>query len=192
MKGEHSLREYDFLRNNVINCENRIANETIYMFVTYFALLAFAFEHTVLFPITLIILIVFQSMINSDSLAIEKASAYILIFFEDHTDELHWATMHNDDAFVAKVNNINRNAGWYIKQYSSSILAVSTIISIFVDTLIKNDFDFMIDFISVLLCGLVIYINNKMHAHKCKDGNPLYAAVSIFYEQLGRTEKNDQ
>lgn len=81
-KPKEELIVYEMVRNTIISCEERVRNETIYMYVIYFAMLSFAFENNWLFLVTFIVLISFQSMMYADRLSIEKASAYIQVFLK--------------------------------------------------------------------------------------------------------------
>lgn len=85
-----NIAVYEALRAHILQKESQIANETIYMYVTYFALLAIGSIWSSWFSLVpFFSLIVFQSMINGDQWAITKASAYIKIFFEEPRDDIH-------------------------------------------------------------------------------------------------------
>ena len=79
---KENIAVYETLRNSIVSCEERIANEKIYMYVVYFAMLAFSFERSWMILVSYLVLIVFQTLINGDRMAVEKASTYIRIFFE--------------------------------------------------------------------------------------------------------------
>lgn len=92
-----NIAVYEALRAHILQKESQIANETIYMYVTYFALLAIGSIWSSWFSLVpFFSLIVFQSMINGDQWAITKASAYIKIFFEEPRDDIHWEQLHHD------------------------------------------------------------------------------------------------
>ena len=107
---EESISVYESLRENILHEEDRISNETIYMYVTYFALLTVSsLWNSWLSMVSYIVLIVFQSMINSSIWSIKKSSIYIKIFFETKNNNIHWESLHTDPDYVSVYKSINRN-----------------------------------------------------------------------------------
>lgn len=185
-----NLAVYETLRNSIISCEERIANETIYMYVTYFALFAFGFEHSWLFLVSFIALVVFQSLINSDRLAIEKASSYIRIFFEEVRGDINWECFNKDLAFVRNYSKRVQDAGWFIFKYSSSILAVISVGAIFYTVAKKYGYqvllmpDIVEGSVALVLCCFVFHINKKIYVNHGDDDIELVGDIRRFYDML--------
>ena len=80
---EENIVIYEALKNTVLHCEDGIRNARIYMYSVYFVLLGIGFDnHRWIIFITFFVLIAFQTMINTDRVAIERVSSYLRIFFE--------------------------------------------------------------------------------------------------------------
>ncbi len=80
-KIEEKMEEYEALRNEILRLQTAVSNETIYMYVIYFALLAFGFQNKYALLASFIVLIVFQAMISKEWWLIFKCSTYIKVFF---------------------------------------------------------------------------------------------------------------
>lgn len=82
---EEDLSVYVALREHILQKEGQIANETIYMYVTYFALLAIgSIWKNWMSLLPFVGLIVFQTMINEEEWEIGKASVYIKVFLKNN------------------------------------------------------------------------------------------------------------
>jgi len=165
---EENLIEYEALRNSILQCESSIKNETIYMYVTYFALIAFGFEHSWMFLVSFVVLIIFQNQINGDRLAIEKISTYIRIFFENQRTDIHWETLNKDLKGMNSYSNYIRNLGWYIDKAGSSFLAAISLVVLIVKLLQSNKQQITALSTIQLILGfvlfiIVVYINSKFY-----------------------------
>ncbi len=97
---KEDISVYNALREHILHTENQISNETIYMYVTYFALLVIGNIWDEWMSLASFIdLIVFQSMINGDQWSVTKASIYITIFFETKHRGIHWELLHQDPEY---------------------------------------------------------------------------------------------
>lgn len=163
-KPKEELIVYEMVRNSIVSCEERVRNETIYMYVTYFTMLSFGFTYNWLFLVTFIVLVTFQSMINCDRLAVEKASAYIRVFFEESGYNIHWESLHKDMDFLSVYDAQAKNLGWYFNTSSSSILAIISFISMLGSSYKAQGFDYLLHgkaielAVGFIVCLIVIYI----------------------------------
>lgn len=175
---------YEALRNSIISCEERINNEKIYMYVTYFALLAFGFDHSWTILLTYPVLIAFQSLINGDRMAIEKTSTYIRVFFENNSD-IHWETLHKDQRYLHAYSVATRNIGWFIEKHASSLLAIfSFLTSLITFSQQCNYFFSLLSLIfAFVLCIGVIIINMKLYINNGDTGGELENSIREFYKQ---------
>ena len=161
------LAEYEALRNSIISCENKISNETIYMYIAYFALAAFGFEQIWVLFLSYLVLIVFQTMVNEDRVNIERTSTYIRVFFEDRYD-IHWEHLNADGKHMDVFRKYYRTIGWYITKFGPSILAFLSTICI-VRILLNKDNSSTISvtiaqlMIAILLFHTVLYLNRKYY-----------------------------
>lgn len=191
-----NIAVYEALRAHILQKESQIANETIYMYVTYFALLAIGSIWSSWFSLVpFFSLIVFQSMINGDQWAITKASAYIKIFFEEPRDDIHWEQLHHDIFLLSVVNGtINRTIGWYIYKCGATILSVLSFLSILLPIL--HDVDYQFNLISaylavrivaaLILCMITVYMNKQYFPLRDeRDTNQsLVTAIRTFYKEV--------
>lgn len=183
---------YEAVKNTALHCEDGVRNAKIYMYTVYFAVLAFGFNHRWIHLVSFVVLIAFQSMINSDRIAVERASSFIRIFFESQRKDMHWSLLNKDPEHIATYRTQYQNIGWYINHFSASILAsISLLIMLgttFSDYELK-DIPCKIwaeVFIAVILYVLVIYINKKTYvsAEKHKDSiRVIDSSIKTFYEK---------
>lgn len=165
---EENIAEYEALRAYMLHKENEIMNETIYMYVTYFALISIgSIWNSWLSIITFLDLIVFQSMINGSELSITKASIFIRVYFESSRSDIHWETLHTDEKFRRAYDKLNHSIGWFLCKYGATILATTSYLSILwqvCSTLEWNLNDLTLVqviqiFLALGLCLLTIYVN---------------------------------
>ena len=167
---EENIAEYSALRDSIIQCENSIKNETLYMYVIYFALIVLGFEHSWMFLVSFVVLIIFQTHINEDRIAIEKVSAFIMIFFEQKREDIHWETFNKDLHGMQFYNNHIRNLGWYINKAGSTFLAAISLIALII-TILQTDQDQITAFSAIqLMVGFILflvvgYINSKLYTN---------------------------
>lgn len=162
------IAEYEALREYILQKEGEIANETIYMYVTYFALISIgSIWNGWLSLTTFIDLIVFQSMINGSELSVTKASIFIQIFFEENRSDIHWETLHNNKTFINVYNKINHGIGWYVRKLGASLLAMISFFSILLKILSTSKWDIYVltsnqiaqIVVALGLCVLTIHVN---------------------------------
>lgn len=192
-----NIAVYETLRNNIISCEERITNEKIYMYVVYFALLAFGVERTGILMLSYLVLIVFQTMINRDRTAIEKASAYIRIFFEEKGD-IHWESLHKEQRHLRAYWTKTRNIGWYIEKFSSSLLALTTLLILLITFLQRSSFcklplNLALELIAALfLCIAVLFLNTRLYTNNGDIGGEIENSIRLFYKECYEQKKNHQ
>lgn len=165
---EENIAEYSALRDSIIQCESSIKNDTIYMYVIYFALIVLGFEHSWMLLVSFVVLIIFQTHINEDRIAIEKLSAFIRVFFENRREDIHWETLNKDLNRMKFYNKHIRNLGWYINKAGSSFLALVSFatlaINLFqVDGFQLENFSMIQMVLGLILTAIVIYINSKLY-----------------------------
>lgn len=159
---------YTALRENILQKERVYIDLTMNMYITYFALLAAGvFWSSWLSLISFLVLIVFQSLINSNQWSIAKASFYIRKFFEEGNTDIHWESLHADDSYHERYTSFTRNIGWYICKLGASFLSVISFSSILFSNLIGANWDFtslspivVVQLcLAFVLCLLTIYID---------------------------------
>lgn len=192
---EENIAEYELLRENILHIEDRITNEVIYMYVTYFALLAISsIWDNWLSLISFIDLIIFQSMINTELWGLKKSSIYINVFFETKRNDLHWELMHINPSYDSAYSKINKGLGWYICKGSSSFLAIVSFLVILIPILHLSNWNFCAisdeEFakivLSLVLCALAISINEKyfrIRDDKTVD-DQLFDLIKNFYKNI--------
>lgn len=192
---QEDIAVYEALRAHIIEKEGQISNETIYMYVTYFALLAVGNIWSNWFSLVpFFSLIVFQSMINSDQWSITKASTYIRVFFEEPFKKIHWESLHQDTFCLSVLEGkINRTIGWYISKWGATILSFLSLFSILLPVLHDVDYNFydISPFmtaqivIAVILCSITIYVNKQYFSLRNEQGANLQLenAIRAFYKK---------
>lgn len=124
------LEEYEAIRAHILQKEEDVTQITIYMYVSYFTLLAIAqIWDSWVSLISFIALIVFQSLVNRSQLAITKAAIYIRVFFESNKN-IHWESMNLYLPFIKAHDAINKSIGWYICKYGATILGCISLLYI--------------------------------------------------------------
>ncbi|MGM9615699.1 MAG: hypothetical protein ACI3W7_09280 [Oscillospiraceae bacterium] len=186
---QEKLAVYDTLRDSIISCENRMVNEKIYMYIVYFTLLTLGYDHTWAILVSYLVLIVFQSLINEEAVAVEKASTYIRIFFEKDMD-IHWETLHKNELFLSKYLPSVRTIGQYIENHGASILAIISFLVLLTTSLQQYSFlklpsELVVELIlSVILCVAVIYINKNLYINNGDTGSDLETGIVDFYNTV--------
>lgn len=193
---EENVAVYTALREHILQKENQIANETIYMYVTYFALLAIGSIWNSWFSlVSFISLIVFQSMINGDQFAVTKASLYIRIFFETKRNDIHWEQLHQDPYCLSVISGtVNKTVGWYICKYGATILSILSFLSIIIPILHDSNYhlyaltsvETIRSIIAFILCSITIYMNKLYFTLRDnKNSNEKLAqAIEAFYKTV--------
>lgn len=187
---EENIVVYEALRNSIVSCEERIRQETTSMYIIYFTMFSFGFTYSWLFMLSCIVLISFQSMINSDRLSIEKASTYIRIFFEEDRHDIHWESLHKDTLHLSVYNAEIKNVGWYFDKYGSTILSIFSFFSLLFSILKVKDvkqlppetiIQVVVTFGLVLI---VIYMNRKFYINTGKKEDPITVSIQEFYNKV--------
>lgn len=199
MHGEN-IAVYSALREHILRNEDAIMHETIYMYVTYFALLSVGTVwNSWMSLVSFINLIVFQSMINSNQWSITKASTYIRVFFETNRDDIHWELLHADSFYTSVYESINQNLGWYFRKYGASFLAAISFFSILFPVLNKTGYSiYAIPSISMLqiilaliLCVITIYVNRVYFSvrdkRNAKQGQ-IENVIETFYKSVSSSD----
>lgn len=90
---ENEICEYESLRSEIVSQLETKRNIWIYMYVLYLTMFVLGIEVSRYFLlVTYIIIIPFQSAINSHARAIRIMSTYIRIFFEEQYSFINWET----------------------------------------------------------------------------------------------------
>lgn len=190
---QENIAVYEALRAHILEKENQIANETVYMYVTYFALLAVgSIWNSWISLVPFFSLIVFQSMINSDQWSITKASTYIKVFFEEPYKNIHWESLHHDTFCMSVLNEkLNKTVGWYISKWGATTLSFLSFLSILFPELHEANYNFygipsfstVRIVIAAILCVITIYVNKQYFpVRNEKNGNlQLENAIRAFY-----------
>lgn len=195
---EENLAVYETLRAHILQKENQIANETIYMYVTYFALLTVgSIWNSWISLLPFLILIVFQSMVNSDQWAITRASIYIRVFFESKRNDIHWESLHQDSFCIAVFTGAtSRTIGWYICKWGAAILSLLSFLAILVPIL--HGANYQLNEISsyltaeiviaFILCMIAIYVNIQYFASRDEQSRnqKLAQAICDFYAKAAK------
>jgi len=162
------LAVYAALRNHILYKEREITDATIYMYVTFFALLAIGQIWTDWISlVSFLALIVFQSLINESIWEVIKASIYIRVFFEDSDKGVQWESLHVDLLYSSVRDAESRNLGWYIYQNGVSILSIVSMAYIIFPILSRAKYDINNIYavqgaqivITLSLCAISIYLN---------------------------------
>lgn len=107
---KNNLEEYNTLRNEIISILELRRSVWINMYIIYTALIVLGFQMThFLFLISYAIIIPFKCVIDEYSELMEKASCYIIVFFEKEY-EIHWESLHRFEGYkqAAKNNWVRR------------------------------------------------------------------------------------
>lgn len=198
MVPRENLVVYETLRNTIISCEERIANETIYMYVIYFTVFSLGFKFNWLALVSIGILIVFQTMINTDQLAIDRASVYIEIFFENVRGDIHWELINRDLLHNLAFYESDRSIGWYINKYSASILGSASLVLFYSSLFKQYDYDIqpilenhaMEVVLSVVLYLIVVHLNRRLFFNRNEGKQKIVESVQAFYEKAYGSNKN--
>lgn len=165
---KENLVVYEALRNHILQFQNAIISETVNMYIVYFTLFSLEFLYVWLFFVSLIVLLVFQSMINCHLWEIRKATKYIEVFFEKQRHDMHWESLHRNDVYQSAVTKSKiRNMDWYIRNNGSSFLAILSVLSFCAMSIYNHVYQNQkLQVLSILgavgaiiLCVLVIYVN---------------------------------
>lgn len=190
---KENLVVYDALRDQILQCQSIIINETINMYLVYFALFSLGFSYIWLFLVSFIVLLVFQSMINCHLWEVRKATKYIEIFFEIPRCDIHWEKLHRYDIYQSAVSKSKiRNMDWYIRNNGSLFLAILSLLSFSSVSIYNNGFQIqdlpITDIIGIasalILCLLVIHVNRlffRIDSMGRNEDDELTAAIRAFY-----------
>lgn len=164
---------YEALKNTALHCEDGIRNAKIQMYTVYFVMLPFSFAYHGIFLVTFIVLLAFQAIMNTERIAIERASSYIRVFFEEKRNDMHWSLLNKNPEHIASYSKQYKNIGWYVNTYAASILAIISFVSMVVVYTSQNYATGSIPLLAViqicialLLCILVIVVNTKYYDYR--------------------------
>lgn len=113
---QENMVVYESLKNSALHCEDGIRNARLQMYTVYFVMLPFSFAYHGIFLVTFIVLIAFQTIINTEKIAIERISSYIRVFFEEKRDDIHWSLLNKDSIHLDSYSKQYKNLGWYINR----------------------------------------------------------------------------
>ncbi len=190
-KNGENLVLYEKLRENILQNEIAITNETIYMYVTYFALFTLgASWGNWLFILSCVVLIVFQSMINDAYWAVIKTSLFIDVFFENTRDDIHWEQFHSYDPYIKLRKARMYGFSWSVKEFGASILSFVSLAAFLSQLWGHSVFSLSRDetiqlCIATILCIFAIYTNTR-HFYFYKKGNSqtnLRKCVEDYYKK---------
>lgn len=191
---------YTALREHILTKEEQIANEVIYMYVTYFALLAVgSIWNQWVSLVCFIDLIAFQAMINGDQWSITKASLYIEVFFEEPCGDIHWESFQHYSKFSEMyTRKMGKTAGWYFRKRGASILSVvsflfillsawpglnGSVCEISLETIIRVS-------LSLILCVTTIRVNQQYFPLRgFKNNNEFEVIMKDFYNECYHKDK---
>ncbi|MDY3690848.1 MAG: hypothetical protein SO072_02640 [Dysosmobacter sp.] len=121
-----NLHVYDALRAEIIQTEEKKNNYTTYMYTVFFAAFALAFQSShILFPVSIAVLIIFQSRINMSTWLRHKVAAYIYVFFEKERNDIHWEHMNfdsNSQAYKHEDYVLHHTKSILISDHAAAIL----------------------------------------------------------------------
>ncbi len=193
---KENISVYEALREHILHKEDQIANETIYMYVTYFALLTIGSIWSDWISLASFIdLIVFQSMINGDQWSVTKASMYIKVFFETKRNDIHWELLHQDTKYKSAFSkSIRKTIGWYIYKNGATLLSIFSLFSISVSMLHTADYKICAIhpvlivrlILAIILCIITIHVNRQyFHLRDgLKSNDNLSETIDDFYKRL--------
>jgi len=190
---EESDLVYQTLRDTIIHCEDRIRTAEIYMYTVYFTLvgLGFSFNRHLLL-LAFFVLIVFQSMVNSDRIAIVRVSSYIRVFFETPRNDMHWESINMDPNHQMVYSALHRDIGWRANVEGTAILSVATFFIVLYKMVDAYDYtmknilgrDWIELMVALFLSGMAIYINTRRYIDKGSTNHKLEtidASINKFY-----------
>ena len=187
---------YKALRDSIIHCEDGMRSSRHCMYSVYFIMVTFAFQQRWVFLLSFLVLISFQSMINSGHLAVERMSTYIRVFFESKRDDIHWGRLNKDPKHTAVINTA-----------SASLLAGASLIGMVTATFeaYGNNYrafppDAWVGMCTALLLFfLVLCINKKMYLNGFSSESKDKATIAIidmnleeFYQRCADNIKEEQ
>lgn len=162
------LALYEALRSHIVQKEEEIASETVYMYVAFFALLvAGQIWSEWVSLVSFLALIVFQSLINESLWSIVKASIYIRVFFEAKDKDIQWESLHIDPFYSSVRDAESRNLGWYICKSGVTILSGVSFLYILISVLSSvkysigdiNEIQYTQIVVAFVLCAVAFYLN---------------------------------
>lgn len=190
MKDEN-LAVYEAVKNTALHCEDSIRNARLQMYTIYFVMFPFGFTYSWVFLITFIVLITFQSTINSEQIAIARANSFLRVFFEEHRDDMHWSTLTTDNEHLKVYNKQYRDIGWFLNQHASSFLSIMSFLTMSILSITANLYTIPFPVyvcaqfaVGIPLCALAIIINLRRY-DGLKDPekmNAIHRSIEKFYE----------
>ena len=94
MNFRENITEYESLRNEIIATQGARENAILYMYTVYIALFVLSIEYShYILLVTFVVLIPFQARILKAEASIAKISAFIRLFFEQETIDMHWESL---------------------------------------------------------------------------------------------------
>lgn len=123
-----NLSVYSALRDEIIQMEESQMNYTVYMYVVFFAAFGFAATHRYLFIVCLLVLLIFQSLINYRVWLRHKVSTYIRVFFELPRNDIHWESFNCNKKFMKIESKQHKQLSQWIAYHAAGFLAIVTTI----------------------------------------------------------------
>ena len=186
--------EYEAVRNEIIRLQESITNETIYMYVTYITLFSIGFSYKWAFLASFIVLIVFQAIINENQWEIKKCSVFLKVFFEESYDDIHWEGFHTFKYYKTLRNIRENKIGWKLYKWSSSFLALISLIFLVFTVFKETGVNISIYEILVLFAGfcfflLTLYTNTAFNYKEGEDDDMLKDCVEEYLKRINSESK---
>ena len=169
------------------------------MYTVYFTLLTLGFAYQWTLLISIFVLIIFQTMINNEKIAIERISSYIRVFFENQRDDMHWSLFNKDEEHLIAYRTQYQNIGWYIHCAGASILSAISMLTLVVTSIYHYGIDGIpaivwVELITAaLMCGIVWFTNSKMYVNSLRNRSTITLldnSVKEFYKKCQKTNKS--
>lgn len=189
---QENLAVYEAVKNTVLHCEDSIRNARTQMYTIYFVLFPFGFTYGWVFLISFIVLITFQSTINSELIAIARANSFIRVFFEEQRDDMHWSRLTTDSDHLEVYNKQYRDIGWFLNQHASSFLAITSLLTMFILSITSTlhaesspVHAWIQVAIGIPLCLLAIVINMRRYdgLKDFKKMSDIHESIQKFYQK---------
>ena len=193
---EENMAVYEALRNELIRLQEATTNETIYMYITYFALLTFGYKYEWMLLVSFIVLIVFQSIITREWWLITKCSAYICTFFEIPRKDMHWESFHRFDKYKELNNKLDKELYWRIYRWSATFLAGVSLIALIIlafEKYSKNGFslsEVVIIIAGIILFHVVLFTNRRVFSKSDEDTTGLKKCTEKYWEYIHNKEQS--
>lgn len=165
------MEEYSALRNEILSHMEQERTTWIAMVTIYVAMFVLAIENSIhILPLTYIVLIPFQSMLNLYEWSIQKVSTYIRIFYEKDNPRMNWETMHVFPPYLKYRERMGN--GCFVNTGLSVILGALSTFSFIVNRIyviyigiesIVSVIDIFLMALSIILLIIIIFVNFKFN-----------------------------